>query len=729
MKKNRFIIYLLIAFITGTILLIYIQFNSAKNISALIDGNNKYLDEYKINSELKGLEKDLVKIESNTSNLVSTNDADYIKDIRTELNIVRYDLDQLQKIAGDDSTVKKIDELDTAVQRALLFHKAVMDSFYSNGKASAEKLIGTLKGKRLMDSIYSIAQNIENTRHDIIRGLTLTNDKNGQKAQRFNTTLIGLVLVCGAGLFWFIIDNVRRRESLIQQLHKSEIMIKETARVKEHFMANMSHEIRTPMNVILGFTNLLQRRNLDEESAEYTGAIRRAAENLLTIIDDILDLSKIEAGMLRIESAPFSIRSLLHSVEVMFASKAAEKGIRIFATIDDAVPDSLEGDATRLTQILINLVGNALKFTKKGSVSIKISDEGRDGDIMKTGITIADTGIGIEEEQQPKIFDRFQQADNTVTRHYGGTGLGLSIVKELVQLQNGTIAVESQTGLGTRFTLMIPYKLSVTTPVPPVTGEATLNNSHYFAGLPILVVEDNEINQSLVRHLFKNWGLPYDLAQNGREAIEQLREKKYSLILMDIQMPVMDGYTATRFIRETLGLSTPIIAMTAHALSGEKEKCLSYGMDDYISKPIREDKLYQLITQYTQMPAMKKGQNASGSGSAAYACINLQYMKAISGGNKEYEKTVTKQFIEAIPADLSAIEKAWKDQQIAHLRQMAHNMKTTVSVMGLYETLQPYLDALEYQELTEASFPEYFHPVKSICKQALQEASQFLETC
>jgi signal transduction histidine kinase/CheY-like chemotaxis protein len=728
MKRNKFIIYILAAFITGTILLIYIQYNSAKNISSLITNNEKYIDEYNINSDLKSLEKDVVTVESNISNIISTNDSEYIKALDNKVAKVENDLTLLQKVSDDNSTANQIDELDTVVRSKLKFSKTLVDSFYTSGKASAEKMIGTVKGKKLMDSIYGLVQSIENTRHGILTKLTISNVASGQKAQSFNTILTVLVLIAGAGLFWYIISAVRRRERLIEQLHESEKMVKETALVKEHFMANMSHEIRTPMNAILGFTNLLQRKKLDEESTEYVATIQRSGENLLTIVNDVLDLSKIEAGMMRIESTPFNIRGLLHSIEVMFASKAREKNIKIHSDIDDGIPDSLEGDATRLTQIFINLIGNALKFTKKGSISIKIANEGKTDHVIKTGITISDTGIGIEKDKHEEIFNRFQQADDTVTRSYGGTGLGLSIVKDLVLLQNGTIQVESKPGIGTSFKLMIPYKIAEEQSSNSFSNEAEVDLIHDFMNVRILVAEDNEINQSLIKHLCKSWGLDYDLAKNGKEALEKLKDKKYSLILMDIQMPVMDGYTATLEIREMLELNTPIIAMTAHALAGEREKCLSYGMNDYISKPIREAQLHQLITQYTHLPVPGAVQGKPAVLAVDYQYINLGYMKEISGGNKEYEKTVTEQFIEAIPEDLLAIEKAWQGKHIGNMRQLAHNMKTTVSVMGLNESLQPSLDALEYEELTNQSFIKYFQSLKLICNNALQEAALLLAT-
>ena len=716
MTGKRIIYYILAAFIAGNLLLIYIQYNSAKNTNNLIKGNEKLLRGFRVSSELKELEKDVIYVESKIRGTVSTKDSSYIEGLETKIVEVEADLDQLQKITDDDSSIRYIDELDLLVKEKLLFSSKILDSFHLAGKNAAENVIATQKGKRLTDSIMLVSQIIDSTRQKLLADVILSIDESGKKAQRFGTILIVLVLISGAGLFWYIINTIRNQGRLIQQLDISEKKVREVAQVKEKFMANMSHEIRTPLNAILGFTNLLQRKSLDEESKEYVQTIQKSGVNLLTIINDVLDLSKIEAGMIRIESAPFSIRGLVHSIENMFTARAVEKQLQISAEVDESVPDPLEGDATRLTQILVNLIGNALKFTSNGSISIKITNEGIADNLVKTGITVSDTGIGIEKEKLHYVFDRFQQAEDSVTRKYGGSGLGLSIVNELVVLQNGSIAVESEPGKGTSFRLIIPYKISEEQLSDKTSADTDLNIQSNFENTFILVVEDNEINQSLTKHLFKSWKLGYDLANNGREAIDKLRLNKYDLILMDIQMPEMDGYTATQEIRRKLKLTTPIIAMTAHALAGEREKCLSYGMNEYISKPVREDQLHKLIAQFTYItvPDVLHKKPIAGVDTGQYKYINLQYMKEVSNGNTEYEKTVTGQFIEVIPGDLMALKKAWQSNDVNNLRQLAHNMKTSVSVMGLNEVLQPYLDSLEYETMNEKVFREAFISVKSI---------------
>ena len=555
-------------------------------------------------------------------------------------------------------------------------------------------------------------------------------DRSGARALNLGTALIVIVLMSGAVLFWIIISTIRKQNLLIYQLNQSEKKVREVALIKEKFMANMSHEIRTPMNAVLGFTNLLQRKGLDEESRQYVQAIQKSGENLLTIINDILDLSKIEAGMMRIETAPFNIRSLVNSIETMFKAKATEKKLQLSSSVDETLPGILEGDATRLTQILVNLISNAVKFSSSGNVAIKITNEGTWEHTVKTGITVSDTGIGIEKEKFLHVFERFQQAEDDVTRKYGGTGLGLSIVNELVLLQKGTIAVESEPGKGTTFRIVIPYSINTIHNLNTAAVNDTMIPVN-FDKISVLVVEDNTINQTLLQHLFKNWQLNYDLAKNGNEAITKLKIKSYDLILMDIQMPEMDGYTCSLEIRHNLNLNTPVIAMTAHAMAGEREKCLSYGMNEYISKPIREEELYNLIAAYTLKDTanpMTKKDNGIKNTPGSYSYINLQYMKEVSQGNMEYEKNVTVQFIEIIPADLQAIENAWYNDEITIMRKTAHNMKSSISVMGLNETLQPCLDAMEYENLTQVQFQQKFSYLKFICNSALEEARDFKDT-
>lgn len=728
MTSKKIIYYILAAFIAGNLLLIYLQYNSAKNINGLISGNERLMYEFGVENELRALEKGVHAVENGVLQTITKRDPVDLPGIERQVAEVEKDLGMLQKINDDDNSVRFIDELDALVRQKLLFSHRVLDTFHRAGKGAAEDLFATPQNAQLTLDIMATARKIDSSRQQLLGMLTNEVDKNGREARTAGMVLIMLVLISGAILFWFIINRIGQQNQLIRQLDASEKKVREAARIKENFMANMSHEIRTPMNAIMGFTSLLQKREKDPVSTGYVQAIQSSGDSLLTIINDILDLSKIEAGMMRIERTPFSIRELLYSVETMFLEKVKEKGLEFTTQVDNSIPDTLNGDATRLTQVLVNLIGNAVKFTQQGSIAVVIGNEGVQEKNILLGITVSDTGIGIEPDKLPGIFERFRQAEDSITRKYGGTGLGLSIVKDLVELQGGSINVTSEPDKGSSFRIVIPYKIT----------QEVINNQQKWLGtspknaasadVRILVVEDNEINQQLMHHLLGYWELPYEIAANGKEALEKLQGQSYDLILMDIQMPGMDGYTATAQIRHTLQLSTPIIAMTAHALAGEREKCLSAGMNEYISKPIQEEELYRMIVRFTgrqqiEVPAKKVLYQSPPSN---YRHIDLGYMREVSNGNTEYEKTVTEQFLEMIPEDLKGLELAWKRKDFIMLRVLAHNMKTSVSVMGLTEKLQPHLDILEQQDNTDESILlTHIKAVQHICIPALKEARHF----
>ena len=725
MTGKKIFFYILTAFIAGNLFIIYIQYNSSKNTTALINGNEQVLRELNVSNNLKELEKDIISVESKIGGTVTTADLSYIEGLQLKINAIENNLHQLQKISDDDFSIRYIDQLDALVRKKLLLSRKILNVYQTNGKAAAEGLIAQQSGKKITDSIAAVTFLIDSTRKTLLTKVTNTMNKSGEKVQQLNSMFIAIVLIIGLILFWYIINTVRKQSQLIEQLNISEKKVKEGLKLKEKFLANMSHEIRTPMNAILGFTNLLEQKKMDATSHDYVQTIQKSSEHLLAIINDILDLSKIEEGMMRIENVPFNIRESVLSVESLFKIKATEKQIQIFISIDESLPDFLVGDEARLTQILVNLFGNALKFTDKGSIEIKIINEGLVNKKINVGIFVIDTGIGIEQNKLIKVFERFQQAEDSVTRRYGGTGLGLSIVRDLVHLQNGTINLNSVLDKGTTFKISIPYKMfeeelkaNIPKPTEPVLPVS-------FNNISVLVAEDNQINQTYISHLFKNWKLDFDLVNNGKEAINRLRTKSYNLILMDIQMPEMDGYTASQLIRNDLKISTPIIAMTAYALKGEREKCLSFGMNEYISKPIREELLQKMILQFTTDNDAEIGKEIKSSEEKAYKYIDLKYLKEVSTGNIDFEKTVTEQFIEIIPTDLKLLEEAWKNADLHVLKQVAHNMNTSISVMGLNRILEPYLYQLEYGELTELGFTTNYNFLKKICETAVEEAIIF----
>ncbi|CAA6805997.1 MAG: Unknown protein, partial [uncultured Thiotrichaceae bacterium] len=412
-------------------------------------------------------------------------------------------------------------------------------------------------------------------------------------------------------------EVIQRREvetalSISTQIAERESQkAQEAAQAKSEFLSNMSHEIRTPINAVIGISHLLRQTTLTKEQHEYLNKITYSSGVLMGIINDILDFSKGDAGKIKLDTVDFGLEQLLQKIKQMLETHATDKGLQLTVTKNPGIPDRLIGDPKKLGQILRNLIVNAIKFTEQGNIEIEVDPVNFEPGKVQLRFSVKDTGLGISPEVQKKLFQPFLQGDTSITRQYGGTGLGLAISQQLVQLMGSNIKIDSKPEEGSCFYFIVtfdvpesqtPFKENQTTPPPSNSGSQRITRIPALSGTKVLLVEDDSINRLFQQKYLITFGVTVEVAPNGKVALEMLQNESFDIVLMDIQMPVLDGYETTRIIRkQQKWQDLPIIALTAHALSGEREKCLAAGMNDYLSKPFEPEQLRDILLKWVNV--------------------------------------------------------------------------------------------------------------------------------
>lgn len=501
----------------------------------------------------------------------------------------------------------------------------------------------------------------------------------------------------------------------------------DAVKAKQQFLSNMSHEIRTPMNAIIGFTKVVLKTQLTEKQTEYLTAIKVSGDALIVLINDILDLAKVDAGKMTFEATPFKMALSISAMLHLFETKIREKNLTLVKEYDPRIPEVLVGDPVRLHQIILNLVSNAVKFTSSGQITVAVLLEEEIEDTVMIKFSVADTGIGIAKDKMANIFENFQQATSGTSRLYGGTGLGLAIVKQLVEAQGGNIEVKSKPAEGSVFSFRLEFK-KTTSEAELTTGPAEPDMS--IKDIKILVVEDIALNQLLMRTVLNDFGFECEIAANGKLAVELLKVKTFDIILMDLQMPEMNGFEATEFIRNKMGLTLPIIALTADVTTVDLQKCKSVGMNDYIAKPIDERLLYSKIVGFLKKPGssrekLQEDERRSGK----EKCINLEYLHRRTKSDRRLMIEMISLYLAQTSPMIISMKESVETKNWRTLHSTVHKLIPSFSIMGIsreYENMakkiQEYAGSTQHTE----QIPDLVLQVINVLEQANGELEEEL---
>ncbi|MDO8316861.1 MAG: response regulator [Flavobacterium sp.] len=508
----------------------------------------------------------------------------------------------------------------------------------------------------------------------------------------------------------------------------STIIAENAVKAKQQFLSNMSHEIRTPMNAIIGFTKVVLRTDITDKQKEYLNAIKISGDALIVLINDILDLAKVDAGKMTFEKTPFKMKSSIAAMLHLFETKIQEKNLKLVKEYDSKIPDVLVGDPIRLHQIILNLVSNAVKFTSKGKITVSVDLLHEDDDKVILKFAVTDTGIGISEEKIGTIFENFQQATSETSRLYGGTGLGLAIVKQLIEPQNGTIRVNSTIHKGSTFSFTLPFQK--TNSDVELENELTEIDSE-MKNIKVLVVEDIALNQLLMKTLLDDFGFELDIAENGKIAIEKLQEKDFDIILMDLQMPEMNGFEATKYIRNTMHSTIPIIALTADVTTVDVDKCKAVGMNDYIAKPVDETELYNKIIGTLKKSKLDKKEEISTIQIEKIKYTNLEYLHHRTKSNPILMMEMISLYLAQTPPLISTMKQSLAEQNWQLLGAAVHKMIPSFSIMGIgsnFENMAKKIQELATAQEQLEGIHDLVLQLEEVCLQTCIELQEELDT-
>jgi len=725
MKTENKIIFvfsiIVIALVCSTVFLL-------QNITRFNEDNKQMVYTREVSKLLSDYLSIMQDVETGERGFVITGMDEYLKPYHAAIARSQKTLEKLRQLTKNyPLQQRRINTLEQASELHINLTQQIIN-LRRVGLEPAMQLISSERAKSIMDNIREITFAMQKEVEELIKNRTKTTE-----GSLINTRIVA----AGGGLFSitiviFLMFFIQRSLKLSEELRRSKERAEELVSFKDQFMASMSHEIRTPLNGIIGFTKILLRNETTEVQKQQLDAIKTSCDTLLVLINDILDLEKIEAGKMNIEITELKLSELINSVLGSFDLRFQEKGLKITLQYDEHIPSILLGDPVRINQILLNLLSNSAKFTSKGGkILIGAKLLRQDDENAFVEFLISDTGIGIPKDKLETIFQPFIQSSSDTARKYGGTGLGLSIVQRLVNLMQGNVSLKSTLHKGTTFSITIPFQKTAATAIPKEI-ETTIPTEELkrTESLKILLVEDNPINQFLVQTILFDLGFQTDTAENGKIGIELLEQNDYDIILMDLMMPEMDGFEATQHIRNKMKppkSATPIIALTADVTKADVDKCMNIGMNEYVSKPINEADLLRKI-DYLVVKS-KKSRSVHPVLSTTKIC-NLNYLKSHSPNNPKFISEMIQLILKQTPTYLSEMARCIAANDWNGLQGAVHKIRPSIHLIGMPEEITLATKQIEeyYNKQTHLNLiPDLFDSIEKAFTQSFEELKEELK--
>ena len=664
-------------------------------------------------------------VETGMRGFIITGKTSYLDPYYLAVASLDINLKQLKNLTSDNPLqLKRIDTLERLSREKITISKQNIIIRQISGFEEAFARVNTEKGKNIMDSIRAINLRMQKAEIESLDNSIISTEISLDKTN-------SLVVIGGAFsvlVVIVLIFFIRRTLKLKFELNKSKEHAEELVKFKDRFLSNMSHEIRTPMNAIIGFTKVISKTELTEKQREYLSAIKMSGDSLIVLINDILDLAKVDAGKMSFENVPFKMALSISAMLHLFEIKIQEKNLTLIKEYDDKIPSVLLGDSLRLHQIILNLLSNAVKFTNDGKITVSVRLVSEDEEQAVIAFSVADTGMGIADDKLEKIFENFQQATSGTSRLFGGTGLGLAIVKQLVEAQGGTVSVKSKVNEGSVFSFTLQFQ-KTNAETEPETEMLKLNAE--IKNIKVLVVEDIPLNQLLMKTILEDFGFEPQIAGNGKIAVEKLETGSYDVILMDLQMPEMNGFEATRHIRSILKSDIPIIALTADVTTVDLAKCRAVGMNDYIPKPVDEKLLYLKITSLVKKPIATVETEPNGNADSLNRFINLDHLHKITKSNPLLMIEMISLYLEQTPPLVSIMQQSVIDTDMKSLYSAVHKMIPSFSIVGISQEFENMARKIQENARAEKEIngtSEMVTQLAGICSQACIELKEELNS-